>query len=59
MTESKEIRTMRLMAWERMKGEMEGVLYTFWEKEGSSSYDRLDDIFKRFIEAVQDEWLID
>lgn len=33
MSESKEIQVLRLMAWERAKGELESLMYTYWGSE--------------------------
>jgi hypothetical protein len=55
MSESNELRTMRMMAWERAKGELRSMLATYWD-----NYDRytlMDDAVERFIKEVEDNSL--
>lgn len=54
--ESKEIRSMRYMAWERAKGEMRSMLATFWGSN-NSSHDKLDEAMKEFIAKIESEGL--
>ena len=40
MSETKQLRTMRVMAWQRAKGELYSMLETFWSD--AENYDALD-----------------
>lgn len=46
MSESKEIMTMRAMAWRRAKGELEAYLETFWG-DGLPAHMSKDDSFEQ------------
>ena len=50
--ESKEIRVLRSMAWERAKGEMTGMLHTYYDME-STKYDDFKAKLSEFIEYVE------
>lgn len=52
MSTNNILQTMRLMAWERAKGELLSILQTFWEEE--SSFDSIDKKVKDFIQDVED-----
>jgi len=51
MSESKEILTLRLMAWQRAKGELGAMMQTYWE---DSSYDETKKIVDKFLEDLQE-----
>lgn len=53
MEDSREIRTMRHMAWERAKGELEALLSTYWGHDGD--YERMCAEVEKFIDKVQSE----
>lgn len=58
--ESREIRTMRHMAWERAKGELQAMLTTFWGDGNPGpceEFVNLDKAIKEFITHVEDEGL--
>lgn len=54
--ESREIKTMRYMAWERAKGELRSMLQTYWE-EDTFGYCELEEVFSDFIKKVEDRGL--
>lgn len=55
MSETKQLRTMRVMAWQRAKGELYSMLETFWSD--AENYDALDAEVNRFIKNVEDQGL--
>ena len=55
MEESDEIRIMRHMAWERVKGELNAVLATYCNNEGG--FDEMKKATEDFIKHVEDEGL--
>ncbi len=58
MSESKEIRVMRMQAWCRAKGELDAVLHSYWGDQGEDgSYQEMDKLTKQFIKAVEDNGL--
>lgn len=60
MTEDTEkiIRTLRAQAWERAKGELRSMLYTFWQiPSDGDKFDRLDTLIKTLINEVEDNEL--
>jgi hypothetical protein len=55
MDEDKILTAMRLMAWERAKGEMNAILQTFWSEESDEDYfDGARLIVERFINEFED-----
>jgi len=50
-TESRELKVMRQMAWERAKGEIESMLCTYWETP--SDYENMQNEFDKFVEIVE------
>jgi len=58
--DSREIRTMRHMAWERAKGEMRSMVVSVWG-DGSlgvtEEFTKLNDAVEEFIKRVEDEGL--
>ncbi len=58
MSLSKEMHTMRAMAWCRAKGELEAMLNTYWgEGEDGDKYDKASTAIKDFIGHVEAEGL--
>jgi len=62
--ENEALRAMRSMAWERAKGELKSMLWTFYPeyspKNGAvipSSFDDLEKKIDRFIKAIEDNGL--
>lgn len=57
---SKEILTMRAMAWERAKGELQSYLQTFWDeyddkgRQMDEVFNKSDVFIKQFIAAMED-----
>lgn len=52
--ETLEIRTLRVMAWERAKGELRGVLNSYW---GNDNYEAMQKAVDEFIEKVESDEL--
>ncbi len=52
MSDSRELRTMRAIAWERAKGELQATLQTFWDRDGV--YEKLNKAIDDFIETVEE-----
>jgi hypothetical protein len=52
MSESNELRTMRMMAWERAKGELRSMLVTYWNNY--EQYILMDSAIEKFIKEVED-----
>ena len=57
MYESDEIRTMRYIAWQRSKGELESVLCTYWGN--MESMEKINKLTQAFIKTVEDDGLIE
>jgi len=58
--DSREIRTMRHMAWERAKGEMRSMVASIWGDGGlgvTEEFTKLNDAVEEFIKHVEDEGL--
>lgn len=54
------LRTMRAMAWERAKGEVEAVLETYWGNyDEDSEFRKLDAAFKAFVKEAEDNGWVD
>lgn len=54
MTDSREIKTMRYMEWERVKGSLRAILASYWDwdytkAETGSFWYELDEMVKQFI----------
>ncbi len=56
MEDTAEIRTMRMMAWSRAKGELDSMLSSYWE-DGANRYGRMNQLIKELIENVEMEGL--
>lgn len=54
--ETREIRVMRNMAWERAKGELKSMLWTHYDFE-SAKFDNFNKAVNDFIQKVEDEAL--
>jgi len=50
VVDSREIKTMRNMAWNRIKGELEGVLLSFWDDLTNDEFQELDHLIHKFME---------
>lgn len=59
MSESKEIHTLRAMAWERAKGELKAIMHTFWsvDPSGVEKYESMRKAAEDFIAHVEDHGL--
>ena len=58
MSETKELRSMRSMAWERAKGEMRSMLVTYYSSNASeSNYNKFLALMENFIKEVEGEGL--
>ena len=56
MTDSyKILRVLRAMAWERVKGELQSILQTFWGEEERERYQNLYIRIEQFIDTIDDE----
>ena len=56
--DSKEIRTMRTMAWERAKGELKSILQTYCDiSPNYENYHEFDIRLSEFINYIEDEEL--
>lgn len=53
------LRTMRAMAWDRAKGELQSVLSTFWGGRGGrdDQFRELDEAISQFVKIVEDNGL--
>ncbi len=54
MNDDKHLRTMRLMAWCRAKGEMNSMLDTYWG-DGEESFKRMKELIDEFVSSVESE----
>ena len=54
MSESREIITLRQMAWERAKGELRDMMQTYWENE---NFDSVAMKVETFIKDLEDNEL--
>jgi hypothetical protein len=54
MDENKILRTLRMQAWERAKGELKAILCTYWY---DSNYCEMEKAINSFIEIVEDNSL--
>jgi len=50
MDEDKVLRTLRYMAWERAKGELESMLQTYWNEP---TYEKFNEAVRDFISEVE------
>ena len=57
--DSRVLRTLRAMAWERAKGELRSIGHTFWSSSTSKAeqYADFDAAVEFFIKAVEDDGL--
>jgi hypothetical protein len=62
MEEPKELRTMRAMAWQRAKGELNSIMETFYSdyrdeeykpKEFKSKFEHFKDLLDHFVDEVE------
>ena len=54
-SDERVLRTMRMMAWARAKGEIDSILSTFWGEE--EQFDRLTQAITVFVKEVEDNAL--
>lgn len=52
--ESREIRNLRMMAWERAKGELQSMLCTYWN---NGNFNQANTLINEFIKNIEDEEL--
>lgn len=56
--EEKLLRTLRMQAWERAKGELHAVLSTYWGGyENDGQFKAMDARVKAFIDSVENDGL--
>lgn len=55
MAESREVRTLRMMAWARAKGELAALMETYWDND--EGYTAMRDEVDKFIKTVEDNAL--
>ncbi|MCP3923039.1 MAG: hypothetical protein GY714_10675 [Desulfobacterales bacterium] len=57
--ESDEIRVMRGMAWERAKGELKSIEYTYYHTKGNNDerYERFSEKLHNFIKDIEENSL--
>jgi len=55
--DSKEIRTMKFMAWERAKGELRSMTHCFWTHNTEDNYEKLNEAIETFIKSIEDNGL--
>lgn len=49
--DNENLRTLRQMAWQRAKGELQSMLCTFWDDRWQAK--ELDDEISKFIETIE------
>jgi len=54
--EAMEENIMRVMAWERAKGELSSILVTFSDDH---KYDRFNEVLQEFVRKIEDEGYIE
>jgi len=57
MAHSKNMATLRAMAWERAKGELRSMLHTFYDSSDGKGLDRYDEahsLIESFIKEAED-----
>lgn len=59
--DSKELKTLRLMAWQRAKGELLSILETYWEDGAPDAvdtpYDLVEETITNFVQSMDNEIL--
>jgi hypothetical protein len=55
VSDTREIRTMRNMAWERAKGELNSVLVTYWDDD--EKYQPMKEAIEEFVNKIEGEAL--
>lgn len=50
--ETKEIRLMRSMAWERAKGELKSIFHSYWNDDGR--FEKFKTQYEEFVKKVED-----
>ena len=51
MSDTREIRTNRMMAWERAKGELNSILVTYWED--GEKFEPMKKAIEEFVKEVE------
>ena len=46
------LKTLRYMAWERARGELNGMLQTYWDHNDDSKYRRLEEVIRNLENEV-------
>ena len=54
---SRELRALRTMAWERAKGELYGMMHTYYTESDGDKFLEFDKAFKIFKTEVEDNGL--
>ena len=58
MMESRKLKALRAMAWERAKGELFGMLHTYYsEGNNPSNYNPMSELISSFVKNVEDRGL--
>jgi len=57
MDETKIIRNLRHMAWERAKGELRSMLHTYYWGGASGNYKEMNRMIDNFIKCVEEDGL--
>lgn len=57
-SDDRVLRTLRMQAWGRVKGELTAVLVTYWPGNGTN-FEAIDTEIAKFISAVEDNGLVE
>jgi hypothetical protein len=49
---------LRLMAWERAKGELHSILQTYWDEDYDEGFEDMRKAVNAFIKKVEDDGLV-
>lgn len=55
MSDSRELRVLRMMAWERAKGELRSMLNTYWDDH--DRFTAMNEVMTEFVKHVEDNAL--
>lgn len=55
MSDDRVLRTLRMQAWQRAKGELQAVIATYWDEE--ETYNEMKKAVDHFIEHVEENGL--
>lgn len=53
-TDERVLRTMRVMAWERAKGELRSMTQTYWGGDAGGGYNEMNKEIEDFIARIED-----